>query len=899
MKRKLDKIFYPKTIAVIGASSTEGTVGFALMRNLVKGRFDGKVYPVNLKYRKVFELQCYSRVRDIPEKIDLAIIATPADTVPKLIKECGKEGIESLLIIAAGFRKEARVGKQMYKEIKRLARQYQMRIIGPNSLGFINVNSGLNASFASRMAKPGGIAFISQSGAIATSVLDWSVQQNVGFSHFVSIGATLDVGFHDLIDYFGSDYQTKCILIYMESLDNARAFMSAARAFARSKPVIVLKAGSSREGASAAMSHTGALAGNDLAFDAAFKRAGIIRVDTLAQLFHCAQSIAMQPRPLGNRLAIITNAGGPGIIATDFLIKEGGQLAKLPKTSLSIFDRLLPLSWKYRDPSDLVHDDTLENYGEAIQTVLEDENVDGVLSILVPQTPNHAKEVAQKLIETSKSFGKIILACWMGEEDVQEAREILEQNQIPHFRYPERAVDIFMKMHSYTQDIELLYETPPSIPRRFKPDQESAKALLQLVKQDGRRRLREMEVKALLAHYDINVIPSRIAHTVTEAKKIAKEIGYPVVLKIAAPLVAHKTEIEGVHLNLKNPEAVETAFETIMIRANEEDVKNNGVLVEPMINKKYELLIGAKRDEVFGPIIVFGMGGVAVEVFKDFNAGLPPLNMALAKQIIEDTKVYELLKGYRGIRKVDLQDLQFLLVKFSYLLMDFPEIKTIDINPYMVDEHGGIVLDAKVEISRRRRNKVKSINNSSDYHHLVISPYPQKYVTSVKLKSGKRALFRPIRPEDEPLEKEMFNYLSKETIYFRFFGYVPQVDHQFLSRFTQIDYDREIAIVVEFSEPADHKGGSGKKKLGGVVRLISDPWNETAEYAIIVADPYQRQGLGTKLTELILDIARERGIKKVIGTVLSNNEGMKYILKKFGFKLRPDGYDTMIAELRL
>ena len=451
MKQKLDKIFYPKTIAVIGASNTKSTVGYALMRNLLAASFTGKIYPVNLKYQKVFDLQCYYRVNDIPDDVDLAIIATPAATIPKLLKECGEAGIESLVIVAAGLRREGKVGRAMFKDITRLARKYKIRLIGPNSLGIINVNYGLNASFAARMALPGNIAFISQSGALCASILDWSVEQNVGFSHFVSIGATLDVDYHDLIDYFGADTKTKCILIYMESLHNARAFISAARAFARSKPIIVLKAGRTKEGAIAAMSHTGVLAGNDIAFEAAFRRAGIIRVETLAQLFHCAQAVAMQPRPQGDRLAIITNAGGPGILATDYLIRKGGRIAKLPKKSLSFLEQILPLSWKYKDHLDVLDNATSENYGEALQVILESDKVDAVLTILVPQSPRYALDVAKKITAVAKQHNKMVLACWMGEADVEEAREWLEQHQIPHVRYPESAVDIFLKMYGYTK----------------------------------------------------------------------------------------------------------------------------------------------------------------------------------------------------------------------------------------------------------------------------------------------------------------------------------------------------------------------------------------------------------------------------------------------------------------
>ena len=887
MKRQLDKIFYPKSIAVIGASVKEHTVGYAILRNMLDSGYEGAIYPINLKYRTIQGVKSYRTIKSLPEVPDLAIIATPAATVASLVGECGQFGISGVYIISAGFKEAGPTGMAMYDSIKAVARKYRINIIGPNCLGFMNPAIHLNATFANKMAMPGNVAFISQSGALCTSILDWSLAQQFGFSHFVSIGSMLDIGFHDLIDYFGMDHNTSCIILYMESLSNARAFMSAARAFSRSKPIIVLKAGKSQEGARAALSHTGSLAGNDDAYAAAFRRAGIIRVDTVAQLFNMAQALAMQPTPKGNRLAIVTNAGGPGILATDYLMGHGGRLPDLKPTTLNHLNKVLPSSWSRKNPVDVLGDASPNQFAEAVHACLNDEATDGVLAILTPQAIADATEVAQELASLQRHTNKTVLACWMGEEEVQEGRNILEANSIPTYRFPESAVDVFLRMYSHKKHLELLYETPPNIPKRFVPNKSEAKKIIENAITKGQQALEEQQSKAVLAAYGIPVNTTFLAKNLTEAVQHALEIGFPVVLKIASPDIPHKTDVGGVVLNINSEEGVRNAYHSILEKAAKEapQAALHGVLVEKMHRKRYELLIGMHQDEVFGPLIVFGMGGITVEVFQDHNTAIPPLNMSLAQQLIEETKVFQLLSGFRGRPAVDLEALKFELYKFSYLAVDFPSITSIDINPYVVDETGGIALDAQIQLRTAKPGDQRLVG-------AVISPYPNQYVKYITLKNGLAVTLRPIKPEDEPLEAELFEYLSKETIYFRFFGYVPAVTHEMLSRFTHIDYDREMAIVAEINN-------AGKMQLIGVVRIVGDPWSETAEYAIVVADQWHGLGLGTIMTDYIIDIAKDKGYQKIYATLLRRNTAMKRLFEKRGFTISGDELDTFRAELVL
>lgn len=889
MVRQLDSIFKPKVIACIGATERVDSVGYAVMHNLLTGGFEGKVYPVNPKHKTIQGVTAYKSVKKLPQRPDLAIIVTPAATVPGIVLECGEAGVGGLLIISAGFKEAGEEGVRMLEQITETSRAFGMRIIGPNCLGFINPTLGINASFATKMPNKGNIAFISQSGALCTSILDWSLDQSVGFSHFVSIGSMVDVGFAELIDYFGMDNATSSILIYMETLKDARKFMSAARAFARSKPIIILKAGKSQEGGKATLSHTGSVAGNDAVFDAAFQRAGIIRVETIAELFHSAQALALQPRPQGNRLAIVTNAGGPGVLATDYLTIRGGKLAPLTEPTMQKLNDFLPPSWSHNNPVDVLGDASAETYRKALEACLSDETVDGVLTILTTQAVTSPTEVAQEVVKAAQNTRKPVLAVWMGESDVAEGREVLESGKIPNYRYPESAVSVFLKMWNYSRNLELLYETPEEAPQQFTPRKDSAWRIIRRALSQGRRQLTEDEAKELLACYFIPVSPNKLAATAEEAAEFAAAIGFPVAMKIVSPDALHKTEVGGVRLNVASREEAIANYNSIVesVRSHVPDANIHGVLIERMVKKPFELLIGAKKDPIFGPAIAFGRGGVAVEVYKDTQLGLPPLNMRLARRIIEGTQIYPLLKGYRNQPGVDIEDLAFVLTKFAHLLTDFPEISELDINPYTADGHSGVALDARVLLDEYRPRR-----KGHPHDHMVISPYPGKYTKRIILKNGVEAVLRPIRPEDEPMETQMIENLSTETLYFRFFGYVPRVNHDFLTRFTHIDYDREMAIVAEIED-------KGQKKMIGVVRIIADAWGESAEYAIVVADEWQGLELGSNMTDYILEVARDKGIQKVYASMLATNKRMIHMFEKRGFKISREDFETYRAELEL
>jgi acetyltransferase len=885
----LDKLFKPTTIAVIGASDEKGSVGHSLMDNLINSDYDGIVYPVNIKRESVHSIKAYDSVAEIPDQIDLAIIATPAKTVPTIVKNCGEAGVAGIVIISAGFSEIGAHGTKLMDEILKIARKYEMRVLGPNCLGFMRPDIHLNATFASQMALPGKLAFISQSGALGTAILDWSIKNNVGFKYFVSIGSMVDLSFGDLIDYFGQDPEVSSVLIYMESIKNARHFMSASRAFSRQKPIIVLKVGRTSEGAQAAKSHTGSMTGNDAIFNAAFERAGIIRVDTVVGLFHTAKALAMQPHPKGNKMTVITNAGGPGIIATDTLVFSGGSLAKLNKSSIYKLDKFLPSAWSRGNPIDILGDATSETYRKTLEVCLEDKSTDSILIILTPQAMTDPEAVAKEVIKLSGKSDKTILATWMGGYSVQRGREILEKGNIPVYRQPEDAIRCFMNIVRYSQNLESLYETPATIPHAFEPNQEANKLIIDYAIRKGRDTLTEAEAKEILKNYDIPINKNGIAKSAVEAAKISSKLGFPVVMKILSPDIMHKTDVGGVKLNIKSEAEAKEKFTDIMnsVRQKEPEAQIDGVFIEPMMKKRYEILIGCKRDPIFGPAIVFGMGGVAVEVFKDTKIGLPPLNMALSMKMIEDTKVYKLLKGYRGMPGVDISALQFLLYKFSYLLADFPEIKEVDINPFAIDEYGGIVLDAKVVLDKTIRTK-----DLKPYSHLVISPYPKEYISEFKLNDKTKVIIRPIKPEDEPLEGEMFTTFSKETERHRFFGEIKEITHELLQRYTQIDYGREMALIALVNK---NKG----QKMIGVVRLIGDPFGEKAEFAIVVGDPWQKQGLGSHFTDLILKVAGDKGYRKVFAKYYSDNDAMEKIFTSRNFKISKIDNKTKYAELKL
>jgi len=888
----LDKIFNPKSIAVIGASDEEGSVGYTLMKNLTELKFKGKVYPVNIRKKKILGFKAYQTVDQLPETVDLAVIATPAKTVPEVAEQCGKAGIIGIIIISAGFKEVGPEGKALEERILEIKKKYNLRIIGPNCLGIIRPSINLNATFGTKMPKPGNIAFISQSGALGTAILDWAIYQNIGFSNFVSVGSMIDVDFGDLIDYFGTDPKTRSILMYIEGITNARKFMSAARHFARTKPIIVVKAGKFGESAKAAASHTGSLTGEDMTYDAAFKRAGIVRVDEIADLFNSAEVLDMQPLPRGQNLAIVTNAGGPGVMATDALIARRGKLAKLSQKTMETLNIILPHYWSKGNPIDILGDAKADRYKAVVEACLDDENVDGFLIIYTPQGVENPAEIAKSIVElrNSRDSYKTILTSFMGHEEVEEANHIFNENNIPTYSTPEQAVKTYLYMYQYKRNLELLYETPEELPVDSAPPKRPLMVIMRNAARENREILTEMEAKQLLENYNTPVVKTLVAKTADDAAFSASQIGYPVVLKILSPQIVHKTDAGGVVLDINSEAELREAFDNVIQRAKEynPEAEIRGVTVQPMIKKGgYEIILGAKTDPLFGPVILFGMGGIGVELFKDVAIGLPPLNQTLARRIMEETKVYQLLKGYRNMPPANLKLLEEVMVRFSQMLVDFPQLKEVDINPLLINEKEAFALDARVVIDKER-----VFAELEPHEHLVISPYPKKYETLWKLRDGRTVLLRPIKPEDEPLWLEMFQNFSKDSIRYRFFSIIKDTSHEMRVRYCNIDYDREIAIVAELTE-------NGRKKILGVTRVPIEPDKKTGEIAVIVADPWQGLGLGSKMVDYMIEICKDKKLETIYGYMLGDNYRTINLMKKMGFTIKYIGDGTMKATLNL
>lgn len=887
----LDKIFKPKSIAVIGASNKEGTVGYTLINN-VKLWAGGKVYPVNINETEVQGLKAYKSVSELPEAIDLAIIATPARTVPEIVEQCGKAGILGIIIISAGFKEMGPEGKALEEKIIQLMKTYHIRIVGPNCLGIIRPSLKLNATFTNKTPRPGNIAFISQSGALSTAILDWAIHENIGFSNFVSVGSMIDVAFGDLIDYFGSDPDTRSILMYIEGIVDARKFMSAARHFARSKPIVVVKAGKFSESAKAASSHTGALAGEGVVYDAAFKRSGIVNVEEIQDLFNCAEVLGKQPNPKGPNLAIITNAGGPGVMSTDALIARGGKLAELSQNTLDTLNKVLPPYWSKGNPIDVLGDAKTERYKAAIDACLSDENVDGLLVIYTPQSMEDPTKIAKMIVEQwmSKGSQKTILTSFMGYEEVEDANHILSKYGIPTYTTPEQAIKTYMYMYQYKRNLELLYETPEELSVDDIPPKRPLTVILRNAMKENRDSLTEKEAKEFLQYYNIPVVKTLVAKTADEADVLAAQLGYPVVMKILSPQIIHKTDAGGVILDIASEADLRKAFDQIISRAKQYNPKAEiqGVTIQPMIKMGgYEVILGAKTDPLFGPVILFGMGGVGVELLHDVSFGLPPLNQTLARRMMEDTKVYQLLRGFRNRPAGNLRLLEEVMVRFSQMLVDFPQLKEVDINPLLISEKELIALDARISIHKDRK-----VDKLEPYGHLVISPYPRKYETLWKLRDGRTVLLRPIKPEDEPMWLEMFQNFSERSIRYRFFEIIKDTPHEVRIRYCNIDYDREMAIVGELEE-------KGQRKIAGVVRLIIEPDMKAGEVAIIVADPWQGLGLATRMMDQIIEVAKDKKLEMVYGEVMKENFRAISLMKEMGFTVTLLDKDTVRVTLDL
>jgi acetyltransferase len=896
-KYSLDAMFTPHSVAVIGATDRPGTVGRTVLENLLHGRFQGKLYAVNAKHEEVLGLKAYKSIRDIPSPpVDLAVIATPAATVPQIIAECVAAGTKSAAVISAGFKERGTEGVALEQEIREHLRGSSMRLLGPNCLGLMNPKMGLNATFAKDAPKVGNVAFLSQSGALLSAILDWSYREEVGFSAIVSTGSMLDLGWGDLIYYFGDDPYTKSILLYMESVGDARSFLSAAREVALTKPIIVIKAGRSEAASRAAASHTGALTGSDEVLDAAFRRTGVLRVHNIADLFYMAETLGRQPRPRGPRLTILTNAGGPGVLATDSLVANGGQLAELSPESLQRLDEFLPPHWSHNNPIDILGDADSERYARALEIASQDPNSDGLLVILAPQGMTDPAQIAERLKPYAKEYDKPVLASWMGGNSIAAGEAALNAAGIPTFSYPDTAARAFTYMWRYTYNLRGLYETPTLTENSEleSASHDKIEQIIQNARGHGRVLLNELESKQLLSLYGIPTVETRVAGTEDEAAVLASKIGFPVVLKVFSETITHKTDIDGVKLNLQDETAVRLAYRSIQSSVTEKaGLKQfSGVTVEPMVKLDgYELILGSSIDPQFGPVILFGSGGRLVEVYRDRCLALPPLNTTLAQRMMEQTKIFSALKGVRGRKPVDMAALEQLLVRFSQLVVEQPWIAEIDINPLLASPERLLALDARIVL----HGPAVTLDQLPKP---AIRPYPLQYVAPWTMKDGRQITIRPIRSEDEPLMVKFHETLSDRSVYLRYFCSLSlsrRVAHERLLRICFGDYDREMALVADLAEP-----GTGEHKIMGVGRMSKLHAGNEAEVAVLVSDQYQKLGLGYELLRRVVQIARDEKLSQVSAEMLTDNVAMQIVMKRLGFRVRAsDDLTSMRAFLDL
>jgi acetyltransferase len=886
----LDAIFAPRTVAVIGATDRPGSVGHNLTRNLVERPFGGVVYPVNPRRASVLGIRAYPDVGTVPRPVDLAVVATPAPTVPDIIAQCVRAGVRGAIVISAGFRETGPAGAALERQILEAA-QGRIRIIGPNCLGVMNPRTGLNATFATAMARPGRVGFLSQSGALCTAVLDWSLREHVGFSAFVSVGSMLDVDWGDLIFYLGDDPATQAIVMYMETVGDARSFLSAAREVAFTKPIIVIKPGRTEAGARAAASHTGALAGQDEVLDAAFRRSGVLRVERIEELFHMAETLAKQPRPAGPRLAIVTNAGGPAVLATDELLRSGGALAELSEGTRAALDRLLPPHWSHGNPVDVLGDADSERYARAVEIVARDPGSDGLLVILAPQAMTDPTQTAERLRSLARVPGKPLLASWMGGAEVAAGEAILNRAEIPTFAYPDTAARVFSYMWRYTENLRALYETPAlAEDGAGGPNREAAARILADAVKARRELLTEAESKALLEAYGIPTVPTRVARTADEAARAAAELGFPVAVKLHSETITHKSDVGGVRLNVSDPDGVRQAFDGIRTAVGERAGREHflGVTVQPMVAREgYELIVGSTVDAQFGPVILFGSGGTLVEVVGDRALGLPPLTTTLARRLMERTRIYTALRGVRGRPPVDLGRLEQVLVRVSQLVVEQPRVRELDINPLLASPTGMVALDARVVLHG------PDVPDEA-LPRPAIRPYPRQYDRPWRTRDGLTLKIRPIRPEDEPLMAAFHATLSERTVYFRYLHPMTlskRTAHERLARICFVDYDREMVLVAERQDPA-----GSTPEIVGVGRLSRVHGRDEAEFALLVSDRFQGRGLGTELLRRLLAVGREERLRRIVGYIAADNQPMLALARQVGFRTRRSAADPAIVE---
>ncbi len=884
----LNPLFAPKSVAVFGASERVDSIGQIVFQNMIESGYQGGLYPINPKSPEIQGRKAYASIADIGQPVELAVIATPPQTVPDIIEACGKHGVKAAVIITAGFGETGPQGQALEKAVLDNAHLYGIRLIGPNCLGVMRPSIGLNATFNKGGANTGNLAFISQSGALCTAILDWAQSNDVGFSSVVSMGSSADVDFGEILDYLVSDAKTQSILLYIEGIRNARSFMSAIRAAARIKPVILVKVGRHAAGSKAAMSHTASLVGSDDVFDAAVSRAGVVRVQTITQLFAAAKALASGFRPVGNRLAIVTNGGGPGVMATDRASDLGLTIATLSDATIEQLNQVLPPNWPHANPVDIIGDAQADRYHHAVKACLEDDNVDGVLAILTPQAMTKPLEAANAVIELANQYSKPLLACWMGDSQVADARAAFAAARKPSFRTPEPAVEVFSYLSDYYRNQKLLMQMPGPLSHHLEPDVEGARMVIDGALLERRKVLNEMESKALLSAFHIPVAKTMVARSPNEALLIAEQLGFPVAMKVNSPDITHKTDAGGVLLNLGNAQAVRAAYHEIMenVQRNRPTAHMDGISIEPMIVKPNgrELMVGVTNDPVFGPVITFGAGGTTVEIMGDRSVTLPPLNTFLVKDLIQGTHVAKMLGAFRHMPPADMAGLESVLLRVSEMVCELPLLMEMDINPLIVDEHGALAADARVVVEYRQPS-------ADRYAHMAIYPYPTHLVSHWQLANGTDITIRPIRPEDAELEQKFVHDLSEESRYFRFMRSVQELSPDVLARFTQIDYCREMALIAVTS---DH----GKEIELGVTRFAINPDGESCEFALVVADNMRGKGLGQKLMSSLMDAARSKGLKIMEGEVLGNNRSMLKLMTRLGFDIETSPEDDAIKNVR-
>ncbi|MEW8508624.1 MAG: bifunctional acetate--CoA ligase family protein/GNAT family N-acetyltransferase [Candidatus Thiodiazotropha sp.] len=884
----LTPLFSPKSIAMFGASDRKNSVGEVVFRNLKSAGFKGEIYPINLKHDKVQGVKAYKSIEAVGKSVDLAVVATPAQTIPAIVQACGEHGVKAMIVLSAGFRETGVAGRRLEDKTVELAKEYGIRFIGPNCLGLIRPDRGINITFGNNNAVAGNLALVSQSGAICTAILDWAEVNDIGFSTVISTGIAADLDFGDYLDYLVSDPMTDSILLYVEGIKNARRFMSGLRAASRIKPVIVLKVGRHAAGAEASMSHTGALVGSDETFAAALSRSGVLRVETISQLFSAAKALSSRYRVYGDRLAIITNGGGPGVMAADRASDLNIELAEFNDETVKKLNQDLPDVWSHGNPVDIIGDAPPERYRAAVDSCLNDPGVDGTIVILTPQAMTEPEEVAKALIGLADHHKKPILTSWMGGTQVESARKLFNNAKLPTFRTLENAVDAFSYLSSYQKNQRLLLQTPAKSSRRhIEPDTEGARLIIESALSEQRKVLSEPESFALLGAFRIHAVRNGIARSANEALILAESIGFPVAMKIYSPDISHKSDAGGIRLNISNAQVVRSTYRDLIeqVKETRPEAKIEGVTVEQMYQSPNgrELLIGIVRDPVFGPVISFGSGGTAVEVMGDSAIALPPLNRRLASDLIDRTKAAKLLGQFRHMPPANREALIDVLLRVSTMACELPWIQEMDINPLIVDDTAAVAVDARIRVDFPRPS-------TDPYNHLAIHPYPVNLINRAQLPNGTNIVIRPIRPEDADLEQNFTRQLSDEAKYFRFMSSIQELTPEMLTRFTQIDYHNEMALIA-VTEEGDHE-----IELG-VARYVTNPDKKSCEFALVVSDQWQRQGIGHKLMHQLMEVARDRGLDKMEGEVLSNNFKMLDLMKSLYFSITTSPDDSSIKQV--